>query len=74
MSFDRHLGKDHRKPYYRRGKYDRTCRPNGSCPYCRGSRLHSQQKQITSADEQIREDLSAYVAGELEGLDPYGDA
>lgn len=35
-------GKEHRKSYAERGKpgrYDRTCRPNGGCPYCERNRL-----------------------------------
>lgn len=34
-------GKEHRKPYYRSGKYDRTCRPHGGCPYCKRNREHA---------------------------------
>jgi hypothetical protein len=30
-------GKEHRKPYFRSGRFDRTCRPGGSCPYCRNN-------------------------------------
>jgi len=56
MSFDNKNyphRKDHRKPYYRSGKCDRTCRPNGGCPYCQSSRLHAQNKAKISAKEQI---------------------
>jgi len=38
-------GKEHRKPYYGRGRLDRTCRPHGACPYCRGNRLHATRKR-----------------------------
>jgi len=34
-------GKEHRKPYYRSGRYDRSCRPHGSCPWCLRNRMHS---------------------------------
>lgn len=46
MSLDKSIkhGKEKRKPYYRSGKYDKTCRPNGSCPYCRNNRLHKHKK------------------------------
>jgi hypothetical protein len=42
MSFDKKYPnrKDRRKPYYRSGRFDRTCRPGGSCPYCKSNRLH----------------------------------
>lgn len=42
--------KEKRSEYYKSGKYDRTCRPNGSCPYCKGNRLHKIKKQEQKAD------------------------
>lgn len=41
MSLDKAVasGHEHRKPYYKADRFDMTCRPHGSCPYCRGSRL-----------------------------------
>lgn len=44
MSLDKAIkyGKEHRRGYKERGKpgeWDRTCRPNGGCPYCERSRL-----------------------------------
>jgi hypothetical protein len=46
MSLDKSIqhGKENRKPYYRSGKHDKTCRPHGGCPWCRGNRLHSDRK------------------------------
>lgn len=44
MSFDNKdypNRKDKRTVYHQSGKFDRTCRPNGSCSYCRDNRLHS---------------------------------
>jgi hypothetical protein len=37
-------GKEHRKPYFRSGRFDRTCRPGGSCPYCRNNRKHPSER------------------------------
>jgi hypothetical protein len=42
-------GKEHRKPYYKSGKSDRTCRPGGSCPYCLNNRMHGLKKRIAAA-------------------------
>lgn len=41
MSLDKAIehGKEHRKPYRNSGAFDRSCRPNGGCPYCESSRL-----------------------------------
>ena len=44
-------GKEKRKPYYHSGRFDKTCRPHGSCPYCRGNRLHKIKRQ-TPIEEQ----------------------
>ena len=33
--------KEWRKPYYKSKRFDRACRPHGSCNYCRNNRLHS---------------------------------
>lgn len=40
MSFDTRYPnrKDHRAPYYGSKAFDRSCRCNGGCPYCAGSR------------------------------------
>jgi hypothetical protein len=46
-------GKEHRKPYYRAGKFDRTCRPHGSCPWCRNNRLYKHKKAAEAANERI---------------------
>ena len=53
MSFDKFLGKEHRKPYYRNGRFDPTCRPGGDCPYCRENRAHSTAKRELSAQEKL---------------------
>lgn len=42
--------KEKREPYYNSGKHDKTCRPNGRCPYCRQNRLHNQKKREAKAD------------------------
>ncbi len=44
-------GKEYRKPYYKSGRFDRTCRPNGSCGYCKGNRFHSNLKNAINAEE-----------------------
>jgi hypothetical protein len=52
MSMDKAIkhGKEHRKPYYRSGRFDRTCRPHGGCPYCVGNRKHSEAMRIARAE------------------------
>ena len=47
MSLDKAIqhGKEHRKPYHRSGKFDRTCRPGGGCPYCEGNRSIQERRE-----------------------------
>ena len=58
MSFDRvyERRKDWRKPYVGKSRIgDASCRPNGSCGYCRSNRLHSRTKAALSSQERLRE-------------------
>lgn len=53
MSLDKAIqhGKEHRKPYHRAGKFDRTCRPGGSCPYCQSNRFGKRQKILNDVEK-----------------------
>lgn len=57
MSLDKGIkyGKEKRKPYYKSGKYDITCRPNGECPYCKDNRFHSEKIRKMKADYSLKE-------------------
>lgn len=65
MSLDKGIehGKEHRKPYYCSGKHDRTCRPNGSCSYCRCNRTHTNRSREGCARQ---ESLDWYTENALE--------
>ena len=54
MSLDKAIlyGKEHRKPYHKSKRFDKTCRNHGSCPYCRDNRLHNRNK--TEEDSQLK--------------------
>lgn len=58
MSLDKAIrsGKEHRKPYRKSARFDRSCRHGGSCDYCRGNRLNSSKKREQSAESR-KEDL-----------------
>lgn len=47
MSLDKaiHHGKEYRKPYYKSGKHDPTCRPHGGCSYCYNNRMHKHKRR-----------------------------
>lgn len=52
MSLDKaiYYGKEYRKPYYRSGRFDYSCRPGGTCPYCLRNRLHNSLVRMLAAD------------------------
>lgn len=54
MSLDKSIehGKEKRKPYYKAGRFDPTCRPNGGCPYCKNNREHKHKKKECSCKDQ----------------------
>ena len=47
MSLDKAIehGKEQRKPYYHSGKFDTTCRPHGTCPWCANNRKYRHEKR-----------------------------
>lgn len=55
MSLDKAIkhGKEKRKPYYKSGRFDKTCRSHGGCPYCYGNKMHKHRKQMAKADMRI---------------------
>lgn len=57
MSLDKAIehGKEKRKPYYRAGKYDPTCRPNGGCSWCKNNRHHKNKKKECACKEELKE-------------------
>jgi hypothetical protein len=60
MSFDKDYPnrKDWRKKYYRSGRFDRSCRCNGKCDYCRDNRLYSVNKAAKKMDDLFDEYLT----------------
>lgn len=52
MSLDKGIrhGKEHRKPYYHAGRYDKTCRPHGGCPYCLRAKIWRWLKRLPPED------------------------
>lgn len=53
MSLEKSIyhSKEHRKPYYKSERFDRTCRPNGSCSYCQENRFHKIFVQALNAED-----------------------
>ena len=43
-------GKEYRKPYYRAGRYFRSCRCHGGCKWCEGNRLFQFRKAKSRVD------------------------
>lgn len=60
MSFDKQYKnrKDQRKGYYKKSsRHFASCRPGGSCPYCKSNREHSNKVREQKADESRKESL-----------------
>ena len=57
MSFDKDYPnrKDIRNPYYKNGKFDKTCRNHGSCPWCKRARLLHYIKDEENVSDQLNE-------------------
>ena len=57
MSLDKTIqsGKSHRKPYRGGKAIDKTCRNHGSCEWCRGNRIHKNNKRELAAEQELRE-------------------
>lgn len=48
-------GKEHRKPYYKSGRFDASCRPNGGCGYCYYNRMHKHWVRMMIAQDTLAE-------------------
>ena len=57
MSLDKAIehGKEKRKPYYGAQAIDCTCRPHGSCEWCRSNRLYQQLKMEEASRQALEE-------------------
>ena len=55
MSFDKYMGKEHRKPYHGAKAVDPTCRNHGGCPYCEGNRLISRKRKEQASKDKLNE-------------------
>lgn len=53
MSFDKYHPnrKDQRKPFRGSTALARSCRPNGSCDWCRSNRQHANEKREAAAND-----------------------
>ena len=57
MSLDKAIkhGKEKRKPYYGAQAIDYTCRPHGSCEWCRSNRLYQPLKMEEASRQALEE-------------------
>jgi hypothetical protein len=58
MAFDKNYPnrKDRRSPYiHGSSRFDRTCRPGGSCPWCQANRTAKNVEKQREAERQIAE-------------------
>ena len=57
MSLDKAIehGKEKRKPYHGAQAIDCTCRPHGSCEWCRSNRMYQQLKMEEASRQALEE-------------------
>lgn len=69
MSLDKAIehGKEKRKPYYGAQAIDCTCRPHGSCEWCRSNRLY-QQLKMEEASRQALEEIEDEQSGSKDDI------
>jgi hypothetical protein len=60
MSFYSTQEYPNRKDWRKEGPVAHTCKPHGSCPWCRSNRTHSVRKAIRAIRDRIRD----WVLGE----------
>jgi hypothetical protein len=49
------MSRSYKQPYTKSKRFDKTCRCNGSCDYCRENRLHQSNKLLT-LDQELKID------------------
>ena len=55
------MSRTYRRPYVRPAeKASASCRPGGSCPYCKGNRFHSDQIRAIRADQTYTDALTEF--------------
>ena len=61
MSFDKYIGKEHRKPYIGCKAIDPSCRNNGTCTYCYSNRTYNTNKRKMAADQSFKDYLDEEI-------------
>lgn len=69
MSLDKAIehGKEKRKSYYGAQAIDCTCRPHGSCEWCRSNRMY-QHLKMEEASRQALEEMEDEQSGSEEDI------
>ncbi len=57
MGFDKEYPnrKDHRKPYVKSKRFDKSCRNHGMCSWCQNDRGRGNLRSLVIADEKLKE-------------------
>jgi hypothetical protein len=49
-------GKEHRKPYFKSERFDKSCRPHGECPWCKRRHTISSLRVKVKAQDELAHD------------------
>lgn len=49
------MSRSYKKSYTKSKRFDKTCRCNGGCPYCRDNRLYQINKELEKTKQELEE-------------------
>jgi len=49
------MSRTYKKPYTKSKAFDKTCRCNGGCPYCRDNRKYSTNKRKEKTNDELND-------------------
>lgn len=50
------MSRSKKQPYRKSRRFDKTCRNNGACSYCRNNRLYSSNKKLIAIKDEEKEE------------------
>ena len=49
------MSRTYKKPYRKSRRFDKSCRSNGGCSYCRDNRLYNSMRRIEATESDIED-------------------
>ena len=61
-------GKEHRKPYLRSESFDKSCRHDGACPWCKRRRIMPTLRVKAKAQDELAHDCECECESEADSM------